>query len=84
VTYYYVSHNQQGAGQQGQMNYGGTTHQQPKGQQQSGIVSTDPDRGTSGAAAASSSNEQHAPSGDAAPPAYADAVKGDNKVQTDD
>jgi uncharacterized membrane protein YqaE (UPF0057 family) len=84
VTYYYVSHNERGAGQQGQMNYGSTGRQQPKTQQQSGVVSTDAPRSSSGAAGASSSTAQHASDGDNAPPTYDDAVKGDHKVQTDD
>lgn len=72
VTYYYVSHSQRGAGGQGQMNYG-TAHQHSTGQQQSGAVG------------ASSSGEQHVRSGDnAQPPPYADAVRGDHKVQTND
>jgi hypothetical protein len=85
VTYYYVSHNQRGAGQEGQMNYGGTGRQQPQGQQQSGVVSNAPVASESGAVAgASSSSEQHVPGGENAPPTYADAVKGDHKVQTRD
>jgi hypothetical protein len=85
VTYYDVSNNQPGGGQQGQMNYGGTARPQPKGQQQSGIISNAPAASESGAVAgASSSSEQHVPSGENAPPTYADAVKGDHKVQTRD
>jgi uncharacterized membrane protein YqaE (UPF0057 family) len=83
VTYYYVSHNQRGAGQQGQMNYGGTAPSQPKGQQQSGVISTAPGPNDSAAVGASSSSEQRVPGGDNAPPTYDDAVKGDHKVQTD-
>jgi len=85
VTYYYVSHDQRGAGQQGQMNYGGTGQQQPKRPQHSGVVSTDTAPASVGdATTGSSSSEQRVPRGDSAPPTYTDAVKGDNKVQTDD
>jgi hypothetical protein len=85
VTYYYISHNQRGERQQGQMNYGGTRNQQPKPQQESGVVSTaSPPPGGAGAGAGSSSREQHVPGGENAPPTYADAVKGDHKVQTND
>lgn len=86
VTYFYVAHNQQEAGQPGQTNYGGTANQPPKGpQQQSGVVSTASAPSGSGPAGPSSSSRQHhVPGGENAPPTYADAVKGDNKVQTDD
>ncbi|ERF71493.1 hypothetical protein EPUS_00482 [Endocarpon pusillum Z07020] len=84
VTYYYVSHNQRGTGPEGEMNYGGTRHPQPKGQQQTGVVSNAPAPSNSSPAGASSSREQHVPGGENAPPTYDDAVKGDHKVQTAD
>lgn len=86
VTYYYVSHSQRGAGQHGQMNYGGATvRQQPKGHQQSRVVSATPGASGSGAPEIGSNGEQSVPSGDnAPPPPYADAVRGDHKVQTND
>ncbi len=82
VTYYYVS--QRGAGQAGEMNYGGTGRPQPKGQQQTGIVSNAPANSNNSPAGASSGREQHVPGGENAPPTYDDAVKGDHKVQTTD
>lgn len=83
VVYYYVSHNQRGAGQQGQTNYGGTAHSQPKNQQQSGIVSTDPrSSNAEGGAVAGSSSQRQEGDEENAPPTYADVVQGDHKVQT--
>ncbi len=84
VTYYYVSPDQQRAGQQGRMNYGGARHPQPKGQQQTGVESHPPVPSNSSPAGASSSREQNVSGGENAPPTYDDAVKGDHKVQTAD
>lgn len=69
------------------MDYGtGTTvRQQPKGDQQSGVVSAAPGAGGTGTPEVGSNSEQPVPSGDnAPPPPYAVAVRGDHKVQTND
>ena len=84
VTYYYVSPDHQGEGQQGAMNYGGQRRPQPKGQQQTGVVSNPPAPSNTSPAGSSSSREPHIPGGGHAPPTYDDAVRGDHKVQTAD
>ena len=66
------------------MNYGGTARQQPKPSQQTGVVNAASASGGADSGVGSSRREQHAPDGENAPPTYADAVKGDHKVQTDD
>lgn len=82
------------------MNYGGTANagraqgkpnansnapQQPsQAAQESGVVATNPSMEGQIAGSSSTPAETHVPGGENAPPTYADAVKGDNKVQTDD
>ncbi|KAL4966867.1 putative stress response RCI peptide [Aspergillus stella-maris] len=75
VTYYYVSH--QSAPNQGQRGYGTLPPQQGSGQPRQPAPKPQHEQPTAGSS--SQGQDESRP-----PPTYAEAVKGDNKVQSDD
>ncbi|KAL4928742.1 putative stress response RCI peptide [Aspergillus undulatus] len=77
VTYYYVSHQ---APNQSQRGYGTLPPQQSSGQSQSRQPAFKPQHEQSSAAGSSSQGQDES----RPPPTYAEAVKGDNKVQSED
>lgn len=79
VTYYYVSH--QPLQSPSQRSYG-ATDSQPQPQRQSSQQDSHPNNSNRPQGAAESSEQGQAET--RAPPTYAEAVRGDNKVQTQD